>query len=490
MFKRSSRLSSSKNELVINESVPVDDQFSGPKQCNYAASYPGGGKVLIANGVPTHLRDPLSLEFYTKFMYSTAAFYSIDADSLNLYAGTSGYVHKRPYDPLSASSIAILAVGNIRMIDFASDPTYGYVTSNNATDGHGVRMIRKSDMTVVAQLLATGSGNGQFNNPLGIKYYDGHLYVCDYSNGRIVKLDVVRTAGSESLTFDSNISIDGLSNPADLFFDGTNWFCCSFAAIYKLNAAFAVVSSAVHSGVYSICLIPDQSDGNGSTLCAVDNTNSHIERRKCSDLSLITTVGSSGTGIDSLCDPLVTGSAGLYITSEDQISASSGSVPTKNGFTGFFYANQPPHVFRFRLTDGKVLRDITAIDMSDDKITSIKNLRKCINITSLKLQTNVGLSLDLSVLSSKMVTLWAYGCGSGITGSIIHMTALNSVNLRENGASQDQVDQWINDLYANKDVLAAGTANFNGSNAAPSAPAKAKADKLVNDYAWSIAYTP
>lgn len=469
------------NVLTILESVPVDDQFSSPRQCNYSSVL---GKVLVcASTTVTHARNPDS-SFYSK--YSIAS-YAIDSDSSYIFgAGPVALQRRGILDP--AGTPTNLAINSIRMIDFQSDPTYGYVTSNNATDGHGVRMVRKSDMTVVASLLATGSGDGQFNNPLGVKKYGEFVYVADRDNVRIVKLN------ASDLSFVANITPGTGGNWIyDMCTDGTYWYCSGWAGgIFKLDMNFAALTPAVKivSKSYSIALIPDQGDGYGTTLCSVSDSDNIIKRHRCDTLALITTVGSSGTGADSLCDPVITGAAGLYITQEDQISAASGAAPAKNGFTGYFFRSAGPHRDLFRPTGGKSLRDITAIDASDDKVIEIKNLHKCVNMTSLKLQTNVGLKLFLSTLTGKMVTLWAYGCGTGVSGSIRHMTALTSCNLRENAATQATVDGWIADLYANKDVMATCTVNFNGTNSAPSAAGKAMADELVADYSWSFAYTP
>jgi hypothetical protein len=136
------------------------------------------------------------------------------------------------------------------------------------------------------------------------------------------------------------------------------------------------------------------------------------------------------------------------------------------------------------------LSDITAIDFNADAVTGeVKNLYKCVNLTSLKGQTNPGWIVNLGTLSAKLQTLWGYACGPGVFGSIRHMTALTAVNLRENAVSSAQVDQWIGDLYANKEIMAPGTANFNGTNLAPSAGAKAQADELIATYGWTVAYT-
>lgn len=424
------------------------------------------------------------LSFSSKYWFAAAAMIGIDADANNIYSVAGMTVRK--WTGFFESSVPSSAISSPRMIDFSGDPDYGYVTSNNATDGHGVRKIRKSDMTVVASLLATGAGDGQFQDPLGIKYYNGYLYVVDLGNKRVVKID----ASGSGLTWDS-VPYTTLNTPYDIDCDGTYWYMLVSNLIIKKDINFANLSPIVQIAAvsYSICIIPDQGDGYGQTLAITDNTNSHLARYKCSDLSLINEVGSAGDGVNTLCDPQVTGPAGTWRDSEgNSYAVASAANISKNGLSGDFFRGTPNRM-TYRPTSGN-LSAITAIDANADGIVGeIKNLYRCSNLTSLKLQTNPALVLDLSRLSAKLQALWAYACGAGIYGSIRHMTALSSVNLRENGASQAQVDQWIGDLYANKDIMAPGTANFNGTNSAPSTAGKAQADELVADYAWTITYS-
>lgn len=484
--------------LIFKDNVVIDNQFSSPKQIRWSAAL---GKLLVANSSGTspipsvHIRNA-DLSFYTKYQklnYCSA----IDADASYIYlARASDRIWKLSLDSILIGEVALMLNG-IRMIDASGDPDYIYVTSNNATDGHGVRKVRKSDMTVVASLLATGSGDGQFINPLGCFYHDGYLYVADPGNNRIVKLN----ASGANLTFDSNITSISAVSPYDLCFDGTNWYLLASAlTLYKFDNVFTWETRVPVACVgYSITYIPDQGDGNGATLAVVDNTNSHLARYKCSDLSQVgSDVGSSGTGADSLCDPQVTGPAGIWYDSEDNsYSVASGANISKNGFSGTFFRGSPGWM-RYRPVTGGLL-SITAIDFSDDKISGeIRNLYKCINLTSLKLQTNPTISLNLSKLPVKLQTIWAYACGAGVFGSIRHMTSATSINLRENGASQVLVDQWIDDLWQNRDVMAVATVNLNGSNAVPSGvyqdatPPTTGLEKvfdLVENYGWTVATT-
>lgn len=502
------------SNLVIIESVPIDDWFSSPRQIRCCPpGSPLAGKLLVANygDVNSHIRNP-DLSFYSKF-YGVPSFedHGINADSLNIYTsswatGTLAIVRKRDINTgaIVASSARI---DGMRMID-SGDPLHVYVTSNNGTDGHGVRMITKSTMTVTTvggnpvQILATGTGDNQFTNPLGVLYIatnadSGFLYICEET--RIVKIAVVTTAGSESFTWNTSYAIPAY----DICFDGTNFYTQRNTATRKFDASFNEVASITCVG-YSITYIPDQGDGYGATLGIVNSINPHLERRKCSDLSAINSVGSSGDGSSSLFDPTFTTAVATDIiaTSDDgisQVMTRTGTGPytyalSLNGFAAAFHRTPGPHKWTFRVNGGLGL--VTAMDGNTDTITSTKNIPKCNNLTSLKLQTNVGQVLNLSFLSTKLAIVWAYGCGAGITGSIRHMLLATSINLRENGASQAQVDAWIDDLWQNRDVMAICAVDLNGTNTAPSGvyqeatpptTGNEKVFDLVENYGWTVA---
>lgn len=483
-----------KNKLVITTAVPVDDQFMSTKSINWIPSLSkllvsnynlvsAGGKIFVRNSGLSHF-SKIGIAYVS----------AIDADSLYLYALTTSAATLKKIDLLGNIIASSGTINSERNLDASGDPDYVYVTSNNAADGHGVRKVRKSDMTVVASILATGAGDGQFNNPLGIKYYSGFVYVADYQNKRIVILN------ASDLSFSSKVDLGFWPN--DLDTDGVVWYIAEYdgviGRVYKKNFDFSALTPDTYiSGIanYSLCIIPDQGDGYGATLAIVDFANSHLERRKCSDLSAINSVGSAGDGSSSLCDPVVTGPAGFWIDSEgSRYAVASAANISKNSFSGDFF-RQTPNRMTYQPTG--TLAAITAIDANADAIVGeIKNLYKCINLTSLKLQTNPALVLDLGRLTAKLQTLWAYACGAGVSGSIRHMTALAAVNLRENGATSAQVDGWIDDIWQNRDILGILQVNFNGTNAAPSGiyqdatPPTTGLEKvfdLVENYGWSVA---
>ncbi len=486
-------IAKSSRELEIWTTCGPDDQFSSPMQCNWSAAL---GKVLVANSNTAQFQvRSADISFFSKYGWGINAPVAIDQYGAYVYVARQGGAYLYQFSTAFVYVDALIAINSIRMIDAANLATHILVTSNNGTDHHGLRLVKKSDMTVPAglSLLVDGSGNGQFDDPLGVKYYDGKAYVCDFDNRRIqvIAIDLVTPA----LTYDSQVALG--YKPYDLCNDGVNWYVLgNDGKLYKYDMSFTDATKTSVSVVgYSLCIIPDQGDGYGATLCIVDNTNSHIERRKCSDLSAINSVGSSGDGSGTLFDTLITGAAGVWTDDEgNQYSVASAANISKNGFSAAFFRNGSMH----RVIWKGPRESITAIDATDDKITSIKGLNKCINLTSLKVPTNPGLALNLAEISAKMATLWAFGCGTGIVGSIRHMLSLAAVNLRENAASADQVDSWINDLWQNRDLMVPGSANFNGSNAAPSGiyqeatpptTGKEKAYDLVENYGWSLATT-
>jgi hypothetical protein len=413
------------NKLEITTAVPVDDQFSSPKQIRWSSAL---GKLLVANSntAPVHIRN-YDLSFASKKARSSGTLYAVfgvDTDLINLY-----WTHA---NNLFRSTLSIdggmettptLTITGIRMIDASGDPLHIYVTSNNATDGHGVRKVRKSDMTVVASILATGAGDGQFNGPLGIKYHvdagDGiaYLYVADVSNVRTVKLK------ASDLSFVANIS----AACTDLDTDGTNWFLVTTSNVKKYDMSFTDATKiTVNIDAYSLCIIPDQGDGYGQTLAITDSTNSHLERRKCSDLSAINSVGSAGDGSTSLFDPTFTTSVPTQIEYkfDDGFSYVTPLGTTHalswNGFAGYSFRSAGPHRCTVTVRGGLGL--VTGIDCNTDAIISIRNIGKILNcITYNMYEINGKLVLDLNVLNARATTI-APDYHLGVTGDCARFT--------------------------------------------------------------------
>jgi hypothetical protein len=287
-------------------------------------------------------------------------------------------------DPINYVSVATIGA-SVRMIDASGDPLHVYVTSNNAADGHGVRMVTKSTMAVTGggtpvQILATGTGDNQFTNPLGLLYIatnadSGFLYVCEAT--RICKIAVVTTAGSESFTWTTSYAIAA----NDLAWDGTNFYVQSSTQTIKYDNVFTDATKVATACVgYSITYIPDQGDGYGATLAIVDSTNSHLERRKCSDLSAINSVGSAGDGSSSLFDPTFTTSVATQIEYkfDDGFSyvtpSGTSHALSWNGFAGYSFRTAGPHKCTISVRGRLGL--VTGIDARSDAITLYKNLQK------------------------------------------------------------------------------------------------------------------
>jgi hypothetical protein len=386
------------NALVLQTTCGPDNDFYSPKKLSWSAAL---GKLLVAGGTLTyvHLRN-YDLSFFSKRsrVSSQRGCAAVDSDASNIYwEYNNARMYKSGLTTAELDLVAYVDIANIRMIDASGDPNYVYVSSNNGTDHHGFRQVKKSTMAVTASALADGSGNGQFDDPLGIFYYNSEIFVADYDNSRIS----VWTKSGETLTYSRKYDLG--FKPMDLCFDGTNWYVQSATTLYKYDNVFtdATKTSVANVG-YSITLIPDQGDGNGATIAFTDNTNSHIGRRKCSDLTTATAdVGSSGDGSASLFDPAATcvGGGTWYTDDGRSYYAASGAAPSQNGFTGIFWPSAGPHRVTFRPAGG--LAAVTAFVSDSDAMTSIKNLRRCTGISgNLYLHNNNTLMFDLAGVSN------------------------------------------------------------------------------------------
>ena len=478
-----------KNKLTFWITCGPDDQFSSPKQIRWSAAL--GKLLVIQNTVSGYigLRN-FDLSFDSKYGNYAIA---VGADATNLYHANSTVLYKRSLYNIAVSN-CVIGNGSIRMIDASGDPDYVYVTSNNATDGHGVRKVRKSDMTVVASLLATGSGDGQFNNPLGVKYYGGFVYVAD--DNKITKLN------ASDLSFVSTplpIKLPNGNAPGDLDFDGASWYVTGASRIYKYNSDFSS-SSNVIATCYSICIIPDQGDGNGQTLAITDSNNNHIARYRCDTLAQVgSDVGSSGDGSSSLFDPTFTTSKATTITytMDDGFTYTTPSGTSHalswNGFAGYTWRNSGPHRCTVRVNGGLGL--VISVIANADAITRIINTRKCLSCSTFYVYDNTDLDIDLSEiptadainlsscskargsisalrsagktmlrlqavasvtgaltdLNPLCIDVFLNGC-TGITpGSIAHLTAIRDIRIYSMWptlAAMDSVDIVIDSVYA------------------------------------------
>jgi hypothetical protein len=457
-----------KDALEITTAVPVDDQFSSPKQIRWSAAL---GKLLVGDYTNNRgLVRNFDLSFYSKFNAPRVAT-AMDADLINIYStGGLGYnqnIYKHSFDPSAASFISTVAlgIGNLRMIDASGDPDHVYVTSNNATDGHGVRMVTKSSMLVTGggspvQILSTGTTDGKFTNPLGVLYIAtnadaGFLYVCEAT--RICKIAVVTTSGSESLTWTTSYAIAA----NDLAWDGINFYVQTTTTLYKYDSVFTdATKTSIATNGYSCTYIPDQGDGNGATIAVCSNANSNLERHKCSDLSLINTVGSSGDGSSSLYDPTFTTSIDTYIdwVADDGQSGTmtrTGSGPythahSLNGFAAIFFKTAGPHVVKYKVRAG--LGAVTVFGSDTDALTAIRNLGKLINITSITLNTNPALIESLGNVRNRanLQTLKINGTLFSGIGDISDMLAIRDVRFADLSLNLATVNTVIDSIWSSR----------------------------------------
>jgi hypothetical protein len=404
-------------QLGIYTAVPVDDQFLNPYQIRWSSAR---NNLLVGDGQNVRIMfRNANLSFSSK-QYTGYSF-RIDSDNIDLYGAGASAI--RRFIDFSFSNYLSLSIASIRTIDASGDPFHVYVTSNNATDGHGVRMITKSTMLVTGggtpvQILATGTGDNQFTNPLGVLYIAtnadaGFLYVCEAT--RICKIAVVTTAGSESFTWNTSYAIAA----NDLAWDGTNFYVQSSTQTIKYDNVFTDATKVATACVgYSITHIPDQSDGYGATLAIVDSINSHLERRKCSDLSAINSVGSAGDGSTSLFDPTFATAADAYIDfyaddgqSGTMVRTGSAGAYThahsKNGFSAIFFTSAGPHRVAYRVRGGLGL--VTEITADSDAISSIRNLDRC-PLIFIQLNSNASLILSTTELRRVSQVLYIAGC--------------------------------------------------------------------------------
>lgn len=425
-------------QLAIYTNTPVDDQFSSPKQIRWSAAL---GKLLVGNLIYSHIRNA-DLSFSEKINNPRLS-HGVDSDTNNIYSVTLSDFYKHTITSLRAGTnyVSTFGIASLRMLDASGDPLHVYVTSNNTTDDHGIRMITKSTMAVTGggtpvQILATGTGDNQFTNPLGILYVatnadSGFLYVCEAT--RICKIAVVTTAGSESFTWNTSYAIAA----NDLAWDGTNFYAQSSTQTIKYDNVFTDATKVATACVgYSITYIPDQGDGNGATLAIVDSTNSHLERRKCSDLSAINSVGSAGDGLSSKFDPVLTTSVATQVEfkMDDGWSYVTALGTTHailwNGFDGYSFRSAGPHKCTITVRGG--LGRVTGIDCTVDSIVSLKNLLKCANTSSFLAYTNTDIAMDLLQVP-RQVTIF-YAQHTSITGNTKDLpTTLLNLDLHQSG---------------------------------------------------------
>jgi len=142
-------------------------------------------------------------------------------------------------------------------LGIAGDHTYIYILEKN---NHRLKKHLKSDLSYVAKIGSLGSGNDQFNEPTGITVDDTHIYIGDRYNDRIVK------RLKSDLSFVAKIGSRGSGN--DQF--------------------YSVAGTAADSTYLYLC----------------DRSNYRIQKRLKSDLSFVAKFGTQGAGDDQFNEPM------------------------------------------------------------------------------------------------------------------------------------------------------------------------------------------
>jgi len=144
-------------------------------------------------------------------------------------------------------------------------------TVSDGTYLYSLGILGLLNNTFVRTIGNIGSGNDQFNNPIGIANDGTHIYICDTGNNRIVK----RLASD--LSYVAKIGSLGTGND-------------------QFNTPKSIACDGTH-------------------IYVVDSLNERIVKRLCSDLSYVSQIGSSGTGNDQfdLIGGITTDNTYLYV---------------------------------------------------------------------------------------------------------------------------------------------------------------------------------
>lgn len=148
-----------------------------------------------------------------------------------------------------------------------------------------------SDFSVLSELGTTGSGNNNFDEPMGICRDNTYLYICDNNNNRVKK------HRADDLSYISEVAV---SDARGITTDGTYLYICSKYVLYKYNK----------SDLSLVTQIGSYGSGNnqfdelwylttdGTYLYCMDRLNNNrIVKRNCSDLAYVSKVSYSG-GLD------------------------------------------------------------------------------------------------------------------------------------------------------------------------------------------------
>jgi hypothetical protein len=354
------------------------------------------------------VRNP-DLSYYTKKQFVAGqVLTSFIPDEAYCYAVSSvgNKLYKTPNSGLGDSSSGYNTSTSVAlntpygMFTSSDLPNHLLITCNNAVDGHGIRLVRKSTLATAASILATGSGNNQFNAPFGIDYIaststTGKAYICDSANNRIVELNVDLSA--ETLTWSttySNANTTVVKSICHATLDGVfYWFVSQATALRKFTSDFSTLSASYTTkGAQTSTLIPDQGDNADSTnptLVVLGNADYAIRRHKTSDLTLISSIGSNGS--NNTFDPVITGVAGTWKMDDgSQVNAAAATDISWNGFAGYTFKTSGTHKAVFKPSTN-VISGITGINFDTDSVTQTANFNRT-NATTIVASANSDLN--------------------------------------------------------------------------------------------------
>lgn len=154
-------------------------QFNTPDQVAIDAS----GNVFVADSANNRVQKFTAAGVHSANIGSLIGCRGVAVDSSgNIYASLTGGTIKK-YSSALVLQWTSTAFG-ADFVHLATDGTVVWAT----TASHTIRVYACSDGTFITTYGASGSGNGQFNDPIGIAHDGANLYVVDRDNSRVQKL--------------------------------------------------------------------------------------------------------------------------------------------------------------------------------------------------------------------------------------------------------------------------------------------------------------
>ena len=181
-----------------------------------------------------------------------------------------------------------------------NDGTYAYAL---LTSGNGIRTL-DLDLNLISS-LTTFNGGDTFSSPAGICCdNNGNIYVGDTYNNRIVKF----TSAAGVLAYDSEIAVT--NQPAQIDTDNTNIFVMR-QLVWTLEKRLCSDLSLVTST--STTLLGARDICNDGTYLYLPRSANDIQKRNISDLALVSSFGSTGAGDNNFDDPYGIATDGDYL---------------------------------------------------------------------------------------------------------------------------------------------------------------------------------